>query len=350
MANQESRRATAEARRAVGRSTAPVSLPETTTYRYLSATAYVTEAAPQRDEVRLIDPEPEAARSDEHSTGNTNPVLVGIDGSGCARQAAEWAAQEATRRRTSLRLIHAYHLPPAGTSGYNPYPPHLLTDLREGGGAILYDTAQSLQRSHPDLAIDTSLVYGDPATVLRHAAASAALVVLGSHGGPRVKVAVGSVAGAVAATSPSPVAVIHTGSVPTAGPVVVGVDGSPESRAAIACAFQLAEERRSPLLAAHCWTGPQGGGFDSAPGPQEQELLDRELADWVRRYPEVPVEQTLIHDQPAAGLLGLSETAQLIVAGSRGRRGLTSLILGSTSQALIAQSRCPVVIARPTGA
>lgn len=347
MTDQESRRASVEARRAVGRSTAPVSLQDTAMHRYLNATTYRTEVAAQQDEVHAPETLAEATRTGARPTEKANPVVVGIDGSGCARQAAEWAAQEATRRLTGLRLIHAYHLPPTGTTGYNPYPPHLLTDLRENGSAILDDTAHLLQRSHPDLTIGTSLVYGDPATVLRHAAASAALVVLGTHGGPRVRVAVGSLAAAVAATSPSPVAVIHPGPVASAGPVVIGVDGSPDGRAALACAFQLAAERRCLLLAVHCWTGPVSSGSDSAGFWQGQELLDRELAEWVNKYPEVPVERTLIHDRPAAGLLELSDTAQLIVTGSRGHRGLTSLVLGSTSQALIAQSHCPVVIARP---
>jgi nucleotide-binding universal stress UspA family protein len=76
--------------------------------------------------------------------------------------------------------------------------------------------------------------------------------------------------------------------------------------------------------------------------------LDAEVADLIGQYPSVHVKQAVVHDRPAAGLLGFSGTAQLIVAGSHGHRGVTGLLLGSTTQALIAHSTCPVVIARPT--
>ena len=174
--SQESFRAAVEARRAVGAATAPVSLQDSAMQRYLEASTYHTNPTTAK---RAAEPAlTVAAPAEDHRSGTENPVVVGIDGSGCARNAGRWAADEATRRQTGLRLIHAYHLPPAGTSGYNPYPPHLLADLRQDGAAVLQDTAKFLQRSHPDLIVTTELVYGDPATVLRHASASAALVVV----------------------------------------------------------------------------------------------------------------------------------------------------------------------------
>ena len=102
-----------------------------------------------------------------------DPVIAGVDGSRCARNAAHWAAVEASRRHVALHLVHAYHLPPGGFPGYNPYPPHLLADLRDEGAAILADTVGEVHRQSPDLPIDSALVYGDPATVLRHASATA---------------------------------------------------------------------------------------------------------------------------------------------------------------------------------
>jgi nucleotide-binding universal stress UspA family protein len=59
------------------------------------------------------------------------------------------------------------------------------------------------------------------------------------------------------------------------------------------------------------------------------------------------VQQAVIHDRPAAGLLQYAPFAQVIVAGSRGHSGITGMLLGSTGQALIARSTCPVVIIRP---
>lgn len=58
-------------------------------------------------------------------------VVAGVDGSGCGRRAAEWAAGEAALRKGALRIVYAYSLPVAGYFGYNPFPANLLTSLRE---------------------------------------------------------------------------------------------------------------------------------------------------------------------------------------------------------------------------
>jgi hypothetical protein len=80
---------------------------------------------------------------------------------------------------------------------------------------------------------------------------------------------------------------------------------------------------------------------------EERSLLTRELADWTDRYPDVRVQKAVIHDRPAVGLLEYAPFARLIVAGSRGHGGIAGMLLGSTGQALIAHSSCPVVIVRP---
>jgi len=331
-------------------------------HRYLAATAYDAVATPETaaaDQTPSTTPaaQPHDEQGSESHPTTGNLVVVGLDGSGCAQHAADWAAAEAAHRHADLTLVFAYHLPPAGTTGYNPYPPHLLADLREDGAAVLSETAAVLQRHHSDVKISTTLSYGDPATVLRHASGTAKLTVVGTHGGNRMRVALGSVAASVAATSPSPVAVIHPGSANRNGPVVAGVDGSANSRAALTYAFQAAADRNATLIAVHCWTDPSIDGPVPAYSAgivdpdairlQEQHRLDAELADLIGKYPSVHVKQAVIHDRPASGLLRFSGTAQLIVAGSHGHHGVTGLLLGSTTQALIAHSTSPVVIARP---
>jgi nucleotide-binding universal stress UspA family protein len=287
----------------------------------------------------------------------TDLVIAGIDGSGCARDAAQWAAAEAVRRKAILGLVFAYHLPPAGRSGYIPYSTHVLTDLREDGWGVLADTAALLRRTHPGLRIITRLTYGHPSAVLRAASKQALMTVVGSHGANRAAVAVGSVAADVAEGCHGPVAVIHPAQPPAGGPVVVGVDGSASSRAAIEYAFAAADARKASLIAVHCWTGPSVDGPNPAhwagevSGQQiqddERTLLVGELADWVEKYPDVRVQQAVIHDRAAVGLLEFASFAQLIVAGSRGRGGINGMLLGSTGQALIAHGSCPVVIVRP---
>jgi nucleotide-binding universal stress UspA family protein len=232
-----------------------------------------------------------------------------------------------------------------------------LTDLRENGSGVLADTTAVLRRANPALEITTNLVYGHPAAVLQKAAKRALMTVVGSHGANRVAVALGSVAAAVAEGCPGPVAVIHDAVTTSTGPVVVGVDGSATSRAALEYAFAAADARKVPLIAVHCWTDPSidgpvpaySAGVVTVQQIQDEEraLLDSELADWVKRYPDVRVQEAVIHDRPAAGLMDYAPFAQLIVVGSRGHGGVAGMLLGSTGQALIAHGTCPVVIVRP---
>ena len=79
-------------------------------------------------------------------------------------------------------------------------------------------------------------------------------------------------------------------------------------------------------------------------------MLSEQLAGWRDKYPDVPVRQLVLRGRPAEGLLRharqLGQGAELIVLGSRGRGGLTGLLLGSTSQSVICHAHLPVVVVR----
>ena len=281
-------------------------------------------------------------------------VVAGVDGSGAARHAAHWAADEAEQRHAALHLVHAYWLPGAGYSGYNPYPPGQLAELNEIGEGILHDTAGELRHHHPGLPISTRLAYGSPASVLREASEHAHLTVVGARHESRVATAFGSVAAAVAVSCPVPVAVIHPDATPT-GPVVVGVDGSAAADVAVRYAFDAAQRRGAELVAVRCWTDPSiDGPFPAFLTPAEahaieseqRALLDQSVAFWARRYPSVPVRLDLVHDQTIPELLRRARTAQLMVVGSRGHGRITGLFLGSTSTAVISRGHSPTVIVR----
>ena len=363
MTTQESARATIEARRAAGLSSTPVTAQEMAIGHYLTASTYDTRSADEpvirhSTELTADDPEPSGtdSRSAAATTPVSDPVVVGIDGSASARSATQWAAGEASRRRTGLHLVHAYHLPPAGAAGYNPYPPHLLTDLREEGSDILADTAREVKRNHPEVPVTTTLAYGDPVTVLRHASRAAALTVVGARGASRVGVALGSVAAEIAKSCPVPVAVIHPASSRTDGPVVVGVDDISTSATALEVALNYADTVHAPVIAVHCWTdwavdGPVPAYSAVLANPDllkkaESRRLTEAITQIQDKYPDVTVEQVVIHDRPSAALLTYAPSARLIVIGSRGHTGIAGMLLGSTGQALIAHSSCPVIIAR----
>lgn len=213
----------------------------------------------------------------------------------------------------------------------------------------------------PDLAIEQEVVTGFPVPVLTDEAARAQLVVLGDRGlGGFTGLLVGSVAVAVTTHAPCPVVVVR-GPTPDAprpsdGPVVVGIDGSPTSEAAVEFAFEVADLRGVPLVAVHAWTDYEIGSTmvavldGEAIDADEHRLLAERLAGWSEKYPDVPVQRLVTRCRPARTLVEQSEYAQLVVVGSRGRGGFAGLMLGSVSHALLHHAACPVAVVRPATA
>lgn len=136
------------------------------------------------------------------------------------------------------------------------------------------------------------------------------------------------------------------------GPVVVGYDGSEQSRLALDWAVEEARRRGAGLRVVHA-AGlpsfpdvlPSELAVDSAVREHAEGLL-AEAEERVRTVaPEVPTAVRLhVGGSPAQLLTEESRSAALAVVGSRGRGGFASLLLGSTSTSLAMHSACPVVV------
>ena len=132
--------------------------------------------------------------------------------------------------------------------------------------------------------------------------------------------------------------------------IVVGVDGSPGSDAALRWAAEHAPAFGARLVAVHCWSLPLHG-TDGEP-PEEVAALERDFAAVldaaVERVttttPGVEVEKVLSRGEPAEVLTDLAAGAELLVLGSRGTSGHTGVVLGSVSRRATDRASCPVVL------
>ncbi|HEU5470806.1 MAG TPA: universal stress protein [Actinophytocola sp.] len=285
------------------------------------------------------------------------PVVVAVDGSDSAVRAARWAAAEARRRGRVLRVVHADEWP---LPTYGPVfvkPKLLQAAVQTAAATVLRDAAAAVGEAEPQVRCETQALSGPAVAVLREVSRHAALLVLGSRGlGGFTGLLVGSVAVALAAHGYCPVVVVRGAEPAADGPVVVGVDGSPTSEAALALAFDEAAARGVDLVAVHAWSdlvyplyaGAYLPDIDWRPiEEQATELLAERLAGWSEKYPQVRVRRLVERDRPANALLTAAQPAQLLVVGSRGRGGFAGLTLGSVSQAMIHHAPCPVLVARP---
>ncbi|HVV20138.1 MAG TPA: universal stress protein [Pseudonocardiaceae bacterium] len=284
------------------------------------------------------------------------PIVVGVDGSETAQQAAEWAGDEAARRNAAVKLVSAVHLPPAGYRGTPPLPLGYVDELKSEAGRAVTRARSAIEAAHPGMTVDSVVPVAAPVPLLVEETRDAQLMVLGSRGlGGFTGILVGSTAVALVAHGHCPVAVIRD-SGPASGPVVVGVDGSPTSEDAVALAFEEASLRGTDLVAVHTWIEYSSDvAYATArqfivdwDGIEQREavLLAEGLAGWQAKYPDVPVRRIVARDRPVRCLLEESAGAQLLVVGSRGHGGFGGMLLGSTSQALVYHATCPLLVVR----
>jgi nucleotide-binding universal stress UspA family protein len=280
------------------------------------------------------------------STDVSRQILVGIDAVHPGQLAAAWAADEAHRRHLPLRLVHAVppvmgDLPVLGDTA------HHRALLRRGEQAL--DAAAAFARErHPELDLSTLLADEYPAWSLCEQARYAALVVLGSRHLHRAEelLSAGSVTVPVSAQAPCPVVVV-------AGPehivqqpayLVIGVDGSPTSQAAVDFAIDAAALRGAALRTIWVWQPPMLGSADEPGAIQEcRRRLSEAVAGRRETHPDVDLTHEVLRGHPVEELAKASEHALAVVVGRRGHGGFTGMRLGSVPHGLLQRAHCPVI-------
>ncbi|MFE6222661.1 universal stress protein [Streptomyces sp. NPDC057854] len=279
------------------------------------------------------------------STTDRGSIVVGIDPIKNWHMALAWAADEAHLRERGLRLVVA--VPPQhDTQHVDDTPRHLAQ--RQVGKEALHTTLAWAKARQPGVEAASSLLDGFPAGVLAGLSHDAGMIVLGSRHLSRTEeyLSAGSLVVPVTAKADCPVVVVGdaehvTQEMPC---LVVGVDGSESSRAALAWAFEEADLRRCALRAIAVWQPPVFSLHSSDTlFHAERRLLSETTAGWAEKYPDVRLTHEVPIGSPVETLANAAEHALAVVVGRRGRGGYTGMRVGSVVHGLLHRAHCPVI-------
>jgi len=137
--------------------------------------------------------------------------------------------------------------------------------------------------------------------------------------------------------------------------IVVGVDGSEPSKAALSWAVAQARLTGAVVEAVIAWEVPATYGYPVPVsgvdwGDLAQQVLSEAIADVADAAAPAKISYKVVEGNPAQALVEESAGADLLVVGNRGHGGFVEALLGSTGQHCVHHATCPVVVIRDSGA
>ncbi len=268
----------------------------------------------------------------------TRPLVVGVGGNSHSAGAVVWAAEEAERTGSPVRLVTA-----------------VPTDVtpREHQDAAAHGLA-GLARRLTLAALDQREVTGRPVEVLLEASEDAALVVVGRRKvGSARRLVVGSTSAALAGRSPVPVVVVPEDWMqPTmsASPIVVGVstDRHPHHDHVLDFAFDRADSMRVPLVVVSAHEIPSLAAWSPvdlrARRRHAEEALQLRLVPWRAQFPHLEVVARSVAEPAYRAVLDSSRVAQLLVVGRHPGVRIDGFSPTSTTRAVLHHATRPVAV------
>ena len=231
----------------------------------------------------------------------SKPVVVGIDGSQAALDAATWAVAEAVTRGVPLRLVHVS----AAKQARRPPAEDRPWDVERAESA-LYRAEMTVHDMGRPVHVETAIVRGRADCVLIDESRRAAMVCVGSEGkGPCARMPLGSTAAALAQHAHCPVAIVRSGGAPQtdSGWIAAVQNDEPDNDAVVHRAMEEGRLRRAPVL-----------------------LIDRRVDSWVRRYPDVHVQTVAARQGRTRRDENHGDSIQLAVVGSADAEHVARLV------------------------
>ncbi len=279
-------------------------------------------------------------------------IVVGVDGSPASDQAVSWAADQAALERRSLTLVH--------TIGANAWVDQsgkeydvAMSVARTEGEALLNRSASVATHRAQQRTIHRVLRLGDPRLVLLELSDEATMIVLGSRGrGPVRSMLLGSVGLTVTEQASCPVVVLrprHVGTVRRG--ILVGVDGTERSRAAIEFAYRQASIRSQPLTVMLCffdtlsWSvGTVGPADDDESAAPHRLALMESVAGMTEKFPDVDVTLTLHRGPARDALIHAAKTMDLVVVGTHPHGHFAGLVQTDVGRAVVEHAQSVVAV------
>ncbi|MEW2433261.1 universal stress protein [Streptomyces caniferus] len=287
---------------------------------------------------------------------SSRPIVVGVESHAHHRLPLAWASDEADRRRLPLVVVHAHGMPtPAGAEGHLPSWQEWRHAARRAAENMLAEAVAFAEARHRGRSVTGLLAEGEPSWVLREQGKEAAMIVLGTDflSARQELFTSTSVALPVVAHARCPVVVVREWehALADAPFLVVGVDGSTASQAAVDFAFEEAALRRARLRAIFVWHRPLLGVLDEGAALHEcRMMLHEALAGRQGKHPDVDVHHEVVTGHPVEVLVRESRHALALVTGTRGLGGFTGMVLGSVSQGALHHAQCPLIaVPHPNG-
>jgi nucleotide-binding universal stress UspA family protein len=293
-------------------------------------------------------------------------ILVATDGSKQGDRAVAFGAALALRHGSEIELCCAVDQAAAfgecsstGVGSELVIP--LIAEMDTTAETIL--AKASAHARHLGVRPATVVLEGYPpdAIVARQKARTCDAIVIGTSSKRGFeRVALGSTADGVLHRSTVPVFVVPMGACDVAAAferILVGVDDSDPSDAAVTYAIQIARAERSKVafcgIAETQYLASEGAAivFDRAPILAEARASVRDLVDAAAARAgrsDIACERLVADGDPMVALptIAATQKASLIVIGTHGRRGLRRWLLGSVAEAVVQHSRIPVAVVR----
>ncbi len=270
-------------------------------------------------------------------SGTAQSVVVGIDGSHAAIQAAEWAIDEAVSREVPLRLVEVI------PEQVEPAPLASVGNVRmefEFAETALRIATAAVEATGKPVKVETAILQGNPAAILIAESRDAAMICIGSVGiGRFARALLGSTAAELAEAAHCPVAIIRTQQSQqkaSSALIVAAVNDLPEDDDVVEHAMAEAQLRQAPVLAT---------GLRKEAGDMPYAELERRVADWGRRHPGARIYAGATRNDIADFLAAMDKTIQLAVISSTDVDQVARLI-GPHHHPLLGHAECSVLIVR----